>query len=338
MNLLIIGGAGYIGSNVVWLFKQLDPKINMLILDNFSTGTKQALVPGVEWVEADVRNLDQLESIFQWRHFDAVLDFSALTVVSESTVYPLSYYEDNFIGTYNIIKCIKKYHVPNLMFSSTAAVYGNPVHIPVSEQDPKNPINPYGCTKLCSEMLIKDAAKAYEFNYMIFRYFNVAGASDNYQYGFFRKNPTLLIPALNNAILTGNMIHIYGDNYPTKDGTCIRDYIHVVDLANAHWLGLNWLIANKKSNIINLGSSNGFSVKEVLDCAIKLNYAPIKYDIKPARPGDPAILITDNNKTKEVLGWIPQKKLADMIYSDWEFRKSHFQAINDETKKEQKLC
>lgn len=328
MNILLIGGAGYIGSNVSLLLKNKRPEDFVLILDNFSTGTKQALVPDIEWVCADVRDYNQLNSIFKYKKFDVVMDFSALTVVSESTQKPLEYYEDNFIGTYNILKAMKENNVKNIIFSSTAAVYGNPKEVPIVETSLKDPINPYGNSKLCSEFLIKDAHNAYGINYVIFRYFNVAGASDDYNYGFFRPNPTLLIPALNTAILKDETFHIYGDDYDTKDGTCIRDYIHVVDLANAHLLALDWMIENNASNDFNLGCNSGYSVKEVLDETLKIINKPLDYDYLPRRAGDPAELITNNQKAETVLKWKTTKTLKDMIESDFLFRQKHFEDIN----------
>lgn len=330
MNILVIGGAGYIGSNVTNLLHNRNDKDYILILDNFSTGRKEALVPDVDWVYADVRNLEQLDSIFKYKEFDVVFDFSAMTVVSESVSAPIEYYEDNFIGTLNILKCMKKYNVRNLIFSSTAAVYGNPINgEEITENSIKQPINPYGSSKLCSEFLIKDASKAYGINYVIFRYFNVAGASDDYKYGFFRKNPTLLIPALNNAIINDTEFYIYGDNYKTPDGTCIRDFIHVIDLANAHLLALDWMIDNNLSNDFNLGSGFGFSIKNVLDVAQKNINKSINYQIKNPRDGDPEKLITSNKKAENILKWKPIKTLSDMIESDYNFRLNNQKIINN---------
>lgn len=328
MNILLIGGAGYIGSNVSLLLKQKRPDDFVLVLDNFSTGIKQALVPYVEWVEADVRNYEQLNSIFKYKKFDVVMDFSALTIVSESTKKPLEYYEDNFIGTQNIIRAMKENNVKNLIFSSTAAVYGNPKQVPIVETSLKDPINPYGNSKLCSEFLIKDAHNAYGINYVIFRYFNVAGASDDHNYGFFRPNPTLLIPALNTAILKKEKFHIFGNDYDTKDGTCIRDYIHVVDLAEAHLLALDWMITNNSSNDFNLGSGTGYSVKEVLNETLSTINEELEYDFEPRRDGDPAILITNNEKAETILKWTAKKTLKDMIESDFLFRQKHWKEID----------
>ena len=328
MNILLIGGAGYIGSNVSLLLKQKRPDDFVLVLDNFSTGTKQALVPYVEWVKADVRNYEQLNSIFKYKKFDVVMDFSALTIVSESTKKPLEYYEDNFIGTQNIIRAMKENNVKNLIFSSTAAVYGNPKQVPIVETSLKEPINPYGNSKLCSEFLIKDAHNAYGINYVIFRYFNVAGASDDHNYGFFRPNPTLLIPALNTAILKKEKFHIFGNDYDTKDGTCIRDYIHVVDLAEAHLLALDWMITNNSSNDFNLGSGTGYSVKEVINETLSTINEELEYDFEPRRDGDPAILITNNEKAETILKWTAKKTLKDMIESDFLFRQKHWKEID----------
>lgn len=323
MNILLIGAAGYIGSNVSQMLKKERPNDYVLVLDNFSTGYKEALIEGVDWVNADVRNYEQLSSIFKYKSFDVVMDFSALTVVSESVSKPLEYYSDNFVGTLNILRCMKENGVKNIIFSSTAAVYGNPKEMPVKENSLKDPINPYGNSKLCSEYAIKDSALAYDLNYIIFRYFNVAGASDDANYGFFRPNPTLLIPALNTAIINNNKFYVYGDNYSTVDGTCIRDYIHVVDLAYAHLLAMDWMVNNNASNEFNLGSNHGFSVKEVISTAEKVLDIKIDFEIKPPREGDPSILITDNEKAKKILGWEPKKSLEDMISSDYKFRLKH---------------
>lgn len=330
MNILIIGGAGYIGSNVTNLLYNRNNNDYILILDNFSTGRKEALVPGVDWVNVDVRNLEQLDSIFKYKNFDVVYDFSALTVVSESVTEPLNYYEDNFIGTFNILKCMEKYNVKNFIFSSTAAVYGNPNNNEdILEDSTKNPINPYGNSKLCSEFLIKDVSKAYGINYIIFRYFNVAGASDDYKYGFFRKNPTLLIPALNESIINNKTFSIFGNKYDTPDGTCVRDFIHVVDLAQAHLLAMDWIISNNLSNEFNLGSNKGFSVKEVFDEAMNSLNKKINFNIESPRKGDPARLITNNHKAESILKWKPLKTLKNMIDSDYEFRLRNKDIINN---------
>ena len=308
MNILVTGGAGYIGSHVV---KQLGEKTNhnLTVIDNLSTGFRESVLYG-DFIEADLSDFSEMEGIFKARKFDAVIHFAASLIVPESVVDPLKYYLNNTANTANLIRLCVKYKVKNFVFSSTAAVYGEPdvSKVPVTEESETAPINPYGSSKLMSETVLRDASKAYEdFNYIALRYFNVAGASIDGKIGQSTKNATHLIKvAAETALGKREKIYIFGDDYPTPDGTCIRDYIHVEDLADAHLKALDYLQEKKKSNIFNCGYGHGFSVKEVIDTMRKVSGTNFKAEISPRREGDPAILIAGNEKIKKELGWKPK--------------------------------
>ncbi len=323
MNILITGGAGYIGSHVV---KQLGEETNnnLTIIDNLATGFKESILYG-DFIEADLSNFDEIEGIFKARKFDAVIHFAASLIVPESVSNPLKYYLNNTANTANLIRLCVKYGVNNFVFSSTAAVYGEPdiSKVPVTEESETAPINPYGSSKLMSETILKDASNAHkEFNYIALRYFNVAGASIDGKIGQSTKNATHLIKvAAETALGKREKMYIFGDDYPTPDGTCIRDYIHVEDLANAHLKALDYLQEKKKSNIFNCGYGHGFSVKEVIDTMREVSGVNFKAEISPRREGDPAILIAGNKKIKEELKWTPRYddlKLICKTALEWE--------------------
>lgn len=319
MKVLVTGGAGYIGSHVV--FELINKGYEVVIVDNLSKGFKENIHSKATFYKVDLRDEKQLSKVFKKeKNITAVMHFAGSIVVPESIIEPITYFNNNVYSVEILLKVMNKFNIKNIVFSSTAAVYGEPKQIPILEDDVKEPINPYGESKLAAEALIRGWSKAYNGNYVIFRYFNVAGTNNSGQIGVRGKNLTHLVPIVISAALGNKPISVYGDDYPTKDGSCIRDFVHVVDLAKAHILGLEYTFKNK-SNIFNLGSSTGYSVLEVYNQAkISLNIN-IKSEISHRRKGDPAILLASTNKVKKELNWTPKKTLDEIIKSEFEFRK-----------------
>ncbi len=323
MNILVTGGAGYIGSHVVkQLGEQTDHEIT--VLDNLVTGFKESILYG-KFIEADLSDFELIEKIFKEGNYDAVIHFAASLVVPESVTDPLKYYLNNTANTANVIKQCVNHGVTKFIFSSTAAVYGEPTidKVPVTEESETAPINPYGSSKLMSETVLKDTAFAYEdFNYIALRYFNVAGASVDGKIGQSTKDATLLIKvAAETALRKRDKMFIFGDDYPTEDGTCIRDYIHVEDLASAHIKALEYLDETKKSGVFNCGYGHGFSVKEVLETMKKVSGVDFPVEMKERRAGDPAILISNNSKIKNIMKWEPKYDDLELICKtglEWE--------------------
>ena len=323
MKILVTGGAGYIGSHVVkQLGEQTEHKIT--VLDNLVTGFKESVLYG-DFINADLSDFALIEKIIKEGKYDAVIHFAASLVVPESVTNPLKYYLNNTANTVNLIKQCVTYGVNKFIFSSTAAVYGEPSPdlIPVTEESPTAPINPYGNSKLMSETVLKDTAYAYDkFNYIALRYFNVAGASVDGKIGQSTKDATLLIKvAAETALGKRDKMYIFGDDYPTEDGTCIRDYIHVEDLASAHIKALEYLEEGKEGGVFNCGYGHGFSVKEVLETMKKVSGVDFPVEIKERRAGDPAILISDNRKIREVMQWVPKYDDLELICKtglEWE--------------------
>ena len=323
MNILVNGGAGYIGSHVV---KQLgeEGKHNITIVDNLVTGFEDAITYG-NFINADLSDYDAVDKIFAENNFDAVIHFAASLVVPESVSDPLKYYMNNTANTANVIRCCIKHNVNKFIFSSTAATYGEPdaEFMPVNEECPTKPINPYGSSKLMSETVLKDTAFAFpDFKYVVFRYFNVAGASNDGKIGQSTEGATHLIKvAAETACGKREKMFIFGDDYDTEDGTCIRDYIHVEDLASAHLKGLEYLNAGNDSNTFNCGYGHGFSVLEVLETMRKVSGVDFTADMKERRAGDPSILISNNSKIREVMNWNPKYDDLDLICKtalEWE--------------------
>lgn len=324
MKVCVIGGAGYIGSHAV--MELVKDGHEVVVIDNLSTGTRDAVDEEARFYLGDITNESELQEIFTKEtnrgHFDAVMHFAAKIVVPESVSHPLEYYHNNVEGVRIMLKTMVDHGIKNVIFSSTAAVYGDVKKDICTEEDELKPINPYGESKLASERMIHWVAQAYDMNYCIFRYFNVAGAHESLKIGLIRDNLTHIIPiTVQTALKLRDSMVIFGDDYPTPDGTCIRDYIHVADLAYAHVLGMKYIVHENKSVTINLGSSTGYSVKEVIDEVS--NYFPVNCSIGPRREGDPAKLIASSEKAKELLGWMVKRTLKDIIKTDLDFRIKH---------------
>ena len=321
MKILVTGGAGYIGSHGV--YELVRAGHDVIVLDNLSTGNIEAIHKDAKFYEGDQKDEKILDKIFTENKIDAVMHFSAKLIVPESVEQPIVYFENNVHGVAKLLESMKKHNIKNIVFSSTAAVYGDVKgNKPLVEDLPLAPINPYGQSKLSCEWLIKGAAKAFDMNYVIFRYFNVAGADASGKIGQATKGReiTHLIPVVIEA-QSGirKEMSIFGNDYETKDGTCIRDYIHATDLAKAHVLGVEHAFKGN-SGIFNLGSKNGFSVQEVVDAAEKVIDKKVPYKIADRRQGDPAILVADNSNAKNVLNWKPELSLEEMIKSDNSWR------------------
>lgn len=321
-NILVTGGAGYIGSHAV--VELLDSGYNVIVLDNLENGYIELVDRRAKFYRGDIRDISSFENIFKENKIDAVMNFAGYIKVAESVLNPNKYYLNNTYGVMNIVEVMKKYNVKNIIFSSTAAVYGEvKCDGMVYEDYPTNPINPYGASKLMAERVIVDAAKAYGINYSIFRYFNVGGAHEKYHIGQKGEGVTALIPIiLQVAKGEREKLSIYGDDYLTKDGTGIRDYIHVVDLVRAHIAALPILDRNI-SGVYNLGNGNGFSVLEMLNAAKKVTNIDIKSEVIERRAGDPASVVASSEKAKEVLGWKPEYvDVEKIIETAWIWYKS----------------
>ncbi|MCB2298266.1 UDP-glucose 4-epimerase GalE [Clostridium tagluense] len=322
MAILVCGGAGYIGSHMV--AELLEKGEEVVILDNLEKGHRQALLGG-KFYEGDLRDSNLLDLVFNENKIDAVIDFAADSLVGESVVEPLKYFENNIGSTVNLLKAMRDHKVRHIVFSSTAATYGEPESIPIIEEDKTIPTNPYGESKLAVEKILKWCDNAYGITYTALRYFNAAGAHVNGKIGEDHSPESHLIPLiLEVALGKREKIMIFGDDYPTEDGTCIRDYIHVTDLANAHLLALKRLRNGGKSIICNLGNGEGFSVKEVIEVARKVTGQVIKAEIAPRRAGDPAVLIASSDRAKSELGWKPKyNSLENIIETAWEWHKNN---------------
>ena len=320
MKTLITGGAGYIGSHTV--YEMIKDGHEIIVLDNLSTGNKESIHKDAKFYKGDQRDKKLLEKIFQENNIDVVMHFSAKLIVPESVEQPIEYFENNIHGVAILLEVMRKYNIKNIVFSSTAAIYGNPKSIPIKEEDNKQPINPYGESKLACEWLIQSSSKAYDMNFVIFRYFNVAGADKSGNIGQSTKGRVLthIIPVvIETAIGIRKEMKIFGNDYNTKDGTCIRDYIHVSDLAKAHVLGAKYTLKNK-SGIFNLGSKEGYSVKEIVDNVELILDKKISYSFSQRRKGDPAILIASNEKIKKELKFKLIYSLKEIIESDFKWR------------------
>lgn len=322
--ILVTGGAGYIGSHCVMAL--LENNNDVVIFDNLSTGhieTVQTLQKygNVEFQQGDLTNFDDINSVFKKFNIEKVVHFAAFSQVGESVVNPQKYYINNVCGTINLLRAMLENNVKKIVFSSTAATYGEPVYIPIDEKHPQNPINPYGQSKLMIEKIMDDYNKAYGLKSVRLRYFNVAGADSKNRVGEWHDPETHLIPnILKSTFNNGKTFQMFGDDYDTKDGTCVRDYINVEDLAQAHLLALKYLDNGGETNFFNLGTNDGNTVKEVFAACEKVTQKDIPVEMKPRRAGDPASLVADNSKAKENLNWNPKHTLEESIQSayTWE--------------------
>jgi len=322
MAILVTGGAGYIGSHAVLEF--LEASEDVVIIDSLEKGYKEAIAGG-KFYCGNLCDEEFLDKVFTENDIEAVVHFAAYALVGESTKDPLKYYNNNVMGSVKLIEKMNQYGVKKIVFSSTAATYGEPENIPILETDKTLPTNPYGETKLAVERALKWSDMAYGIKYVALRYFNAAGAHPSGKIGEDHRPETHLIPiVLQVALGKRESISIYGDDYDTPDGTCIRDYIHVTDLARAHVLALNYLRNGGESTVYNLGNGLGFSVKQVIDIAKEVTGKEIKTEKAPRRSGDPAVLVASSEKIKKELKWEPQyNDLHTIIETAWKWHKSH---------------
>jgi UDP-glucose 4-epimerase len=328
MAVLVTGGAGYIGSHTV--ARLLESKEEVVVLDNLEKGHRKA-VNVEKFYQGDIRDEILLNKIFDENNIDSVIHFAAYSLVGESVLNPVKYYENNVYATTKLIKTMVNRDVKKIVFSSTAAVYGEPENIPITEDDKLNPTNPYGESKLAIEKLLKWSDAAYGLKYVSLRYFNAAGAHESATIGEDHNPESHLIPLILGAANgKRESISIFGDDYKTKDGTCVRDYIHVNDLADAHILAIKKLQDDNKSEVYNLGNGTGFSVKEVIDVAREVTNVDIKSKVSERRPGDPAVLIASSTKIKQDLNWNPKLyNLKDIIETAWKWHKNNPDGFND---------
>lgn len=323
MTILVLGGAGYIGSHTV--YELIDNGEDVVIIDNLLTGHEEAVHPKARFYKGDIRDKEFLDSVFIKEKIDAVIHFAASSLVGESMEKPLKYYDNNLCGTKILLDSMVEHGIDKIVFSSTAAVYGEPERIPILETDKTEPTNTYGETKLSMEKMFKWVGKAHGLRYVSLRYFNACGAHVSGKIGEDHNPESHLIPLIL-QVPNGKreFISIFGEDYQTKDGTCIRDYIHVTDLAQAHILAVKYLQNGGKSDIFNLGNGIGFSVKEVIETARKVTQNAIPAKVTPRRAGDPAKLIASSDKAKKVLGWKPQHaELDEIISTAWNWHKNH---------------
>ena len=322
MRILVLGGAGYIGSHFVKQALTLNHQV--IIVDNLSTGHIESIPKHASFYQGDMRDYAFMDSVFSRESIDVCVHFSALSLVGDSMKNPIHYFDNNVIGAIKLIEVMNKYNVKKLVFSSTAAVYGAQTKMPITEEAITKPTNPYGESKLMIEKILYWADQAYGIKHVNLRYFNVAGASEDASIGEVHHPETHLIPNILFVPLGKNPeFQIYGDDYNTKDGTCIRDFIHVSDLINAHFLAIDYLAEKNLSNTFNLGTESGYSVLEVLNKVKEITNQPIPSKINPRRPGDPDILVASANKAKENLKWQVKNSLSDIISTAWDFHKTH---------------
>lgn len=329
MSILVLGGAGYIGSHTV--DRLIETGHEVVVIDNLITGHLKAVHPKAKFYQGDIRDRGFLESVFTREDIEGVIHFAAFSIVPESMKVPLKYFDNNTGGMITLLEAMIDHNVNNIVFSSTAATYGEPKQIPIKETDPQIPTNPYGESKLSMEKIIKWASIAYGMKYTALRYFNVAGAKEDGSIGEDHNPETHLIPIiLDVAQGKRDKLSIFGSDYPTKDGTNIRDYVHVTDLADAHILAIQRLINGGDSAAFNLGSSTGFSNKEILEAARKATGMEIPAEMAPRRAGDPSTLIADSTKARKVLGWRPKyDDIEKIIATAWTWVNTHPEGYGD---------
>ena len=321
MNFLVCGGAGYIGSHMVKML--FNDGHNVVTFDNLATGFRDAVKWG-EFVEGDLLNPDDLDDLFSNHQFDAIIHFAARSLVGESQQKPGLYYRNNVVGSMNLLDAMREHKVQKIIFSSTAAVYGNPVTETISETHDQKPLNVYGRSKLMVEQVLQDYSSAYGINSVCLRYFNAAGADPDGEAGERHEPETHLIPNIIRSLLGQNEsgLKVFGNDYDTEDGTCIRDYIHINDLCSAHLLAVQYLTNHHGAAAFNLGNGTGFSVMEVIRAVEEVAGQPVEFEMLGRRAGDPAVLVADASLAKSKLGWVPQYvDIASIIQTAWEWHR-----------------
>ncbi len=328
MTVAVLGGAGYIGSHAVK--ELLDRGYDVTVIDNLQTGYKEAVDKRAEFVCGDIRDKEFLRGALSAKKVDAVIHFAACSLVGESVTNPLKYYNNNVGGAITLLEVMTELGIDKIVFSSTAATYGEPERIPIFEDDRTCPTNPYGETKLAMEKLFSWTAKAHGMKYVSLRYFNACGADASSKLGEAHNPESHLIPIiLQVALGKREFVSVFGDDYDTKDGTCVRDYIHVTDLADAHILALEYLARGGESDIFNLGNGVGFTVNEVIESARRVTALDIEAKPSPRRAGDPAFLVASSEKARKVLGWNPKHAdLDEIVGSAWNWHKTHPEGYN----------
>ena len=321
-TILVAGGAGYIGSHMtVLLVKQ---GYEVVVVDNLRTGHWQSVKGAQKFCVGDLRDTAFLHRVFSENRIDGVINFAACSLVGESVVDPLKYYGNNVEGAVSLLTAMQTHGVDKIVFSSTAATYGEPEKQPIEEGDRTEPTNPYGATKLAIENMLKWCDGAYGIRYVALRYFNAAGSDTEAGIGEDHEPESHLIPlVMKTALGQRDHIGIFGEDYPTPDGTCVRDYIHVKDLAEAHLLALEYLERGGSSDVFNLGNGTGYSVREIIDTARRVTSKEIKAVVEPRRGGDPSVLIASNKKAAEVLGWKPVLGLDQIVSDAWAWHSGH---------------
>ena len=323
MAILVLGGAGYIGSHTVYAL--IEAGRDVVVADNLLTGFREAVHPKARFYELDIRDRAMLDKLFETEQIQGVIHFAASSQVGESMTDPLKYYNNNLWGTTCLLESMVAHSVKKIVFSSTAATYGIPERMPILESDKTEPINPYGETKLAMEKMMHWTDQACGLKYVALRYFNACGAHPSGVIGEAHNPETHLIPLIL-QVPNGQRekISIYGEDYPTRDGTCVRDYIHVTDLAQAHILALDYLLQGGDSDVFNLGNGVGFTVKEIIEVARRVTGHPIPAETAPRRAGDPAELVASSDKAKRVLGWKPElDDIQTIVSTAWNWHKSH---------------
>lgn len=328
MTILVLGGAGYIGSHTVYAL--IEKGVDVVVIDNLETGHIEAVHEKARFYKGDIRDRAFVDSVLDKEKIDAVIHFAANSLVGESMVNPLKYYDNNVNGTKVLLQSMVAHGLDKIVFSSTAATYGEPEKVPILETDRTEPTNTYGETKLAMEKMFKWTDRAHGLKYVSLRYFNACGAHVSGKIGEAHSPETHLIPLILQVPLgQREYISIFGDDYDTSDGTCIRDYIHVTDLAQAHILAVDYLMKGNESNIFNLGNGVGFTVKEVIDTARKVTGHEIPAKIAERRAGDPARLIASSDKARQVLLWKPEHaNLEEIISTAWNWHKNHPNGYN----------
>ena len=328
MTILVLGGAGYIGSHTVYAL--IEKGVDVVVIDNLETGHIEAVHEKARFYKGDIRDRAFVDSVLDKEKIDAVIHFAANSLVGESMVNPLKYYDNNVNGTKVLLQSMVAHGLDKIVFSSTAATYGEPEKVPILETDRTEPTNTYGETKLAMEKMFKWTDRAHGLKYVSLRYFNACGAHVSGKIGEAHSPETHLIPLILQVPLgQREYISIFGDDYDTSDGTCIRDYIHVTDIAQAHILAVDYLMKGNESNIFNLGNGVGFTVKEVIDTARKVTGHEIPARIAERRAGDPARLIASSDKARQVLLWKPEHAdLEEIISTAWNWHKNHPNGYN----------